>query len=113
MIRKSISLDESNPAEASLSPRSKALREVVNIEDSDLLTHARAMCHIVSREEVQWAKEFSDAVERYVQGDFDEALDLLLAAHAKAVVDDDKNTLQRMIDDCLGLRTGVIDGKHK
>jgi len=115
-------LGDGVPEAAPLSPTSKALHEMASealrevediIEDTDLLTRARTLCHVVSREEAQWAKEFSDAVESYVQRDFDTALDLLQAALAKAVVEDDKEILRTMIKDCQGLRTGVVEGKHK
>jgi len=96
-----------------LSPRSKALREVEDIEDSDLLTHARAMCHVVSQEEAQSVKEFSVAVDRYVNRNFEEALPLLQAALMKADTEYDKEILRSMIQDCQGLRAGVIESKHK
>jgi len=115
----SISSVDGVPAEAAVSDSAplphtvKALCEVEDIDDSVLLTHARAMCHVVSREEAQWAKELSDAVERYVHGDFDEALPLLKAALAKARSSEDKYTLSMMIRDCQGPRLGVLEGKHK
>ena len=96
-----------------LTPRSEALHRVEDIGTPDILTNARAMCHIASHEEAQWAKEFSDAVERYAQRDFDEALPLLRAALAKAAVADDKDILWLMIQDCQGPRDGVVQGKHK
>jgi len=112
-VENNLPLDDGAPAAAPLSPTSKALREVEDIEDSDLLTHARAMCHVVSREEAQGAKKFSDAVERYVQRDFEEALPLLEAALAKATVSAEKGFLELMIKDCKGPRSGVVEGKHK
>jgi len=95
------------------SPTSNALRGVKDIDDTDLLTHARAMCHTASREEVEWAEEFSEAVGCYVQRDFDEALPLLQATLAKARTAADNDILWRMIQDCEGPCEGVLDGEHK
>ena len=57
--------------------------------------------------------EFSDAVNLYVLRDFEEALPLLQAAHAKATSTEDRDILSTMIKDCMGRRTGVVEGTHK
>ena len=97
----------------SFGPASEALHRIEDIENSEILTNARAMCHIASREETQWAEEFSEAVECYVQRDFDEAVPLLQAALEKARAGHDKKILRLMIQDCQGPRVGLVDGKHK
>ena len=84
-----------------------------DIEDTDILRHARAMCHVASPEEAQWAKQFSDAVDCYVQGDFDDALPLLQAVYSKAAASGDKDVLRSMIEDCEGPRAGIVEGTHK
>ena len=100
-----------------LSPTRRAVTTAVfcvpDIKTPEILTHARTMCHIVSREEAQWAKEFSDAVEAYAVRDFEKAIPLLQAAIAKATREDDIKLLCTMLDDCHGARLGVIEGKNK
>ena len=86
---------------------------VGDIQTPDIITHARALCHLVSRQEAEWAQEFSDAVEGYVLQDFDKAIPLLQAAVRKATVEHDVKLLCLMLDDCYGARAGVVMGKHK
>ena len=100
----------------SFSPTSQALHldgVIGDIDNSDILSNARAMCHVVSLKEAKWAEEFSEAVDCYVNRDFEEALPLLEAALAKATAAHDKKILTLMIQDCQGPRIGVVEGKNK
>lgn len=68
-----------------------------------LITYARAICHILSDEEAQWAR--SSAMPWsviYMLGSFNMASPLLQAAHAKAAAADDKELFWLMIQDCHG-----------
>jgi len=106
-------MPQSPPPSPSGRPVTMAAYCVADIKTPEILTHARAMCHVVSREEEQWAKEFSDAVEGYVVQDFDKAIPLLQATATKAKREDDIKLLCTMLDDCHGARRGVVEGKHK
>jgi len=84
-----------------------------DVETSEILIRARTMCRLLSRQELLEAAEFSAAVDRYVQRDFDEALPLLQDALAKAASQDDVRLLGLMIKDCQGPRLGIVQGVHK